>query len=129
MPAPKAVLCDLADLGLDPKKHHRRTATDGRLSQASTNLPVETTPPKEALKQLAKPVVAAVTAPPVTPKAVEKKPDPAKVEPPKNKEKVQPEAVKAAPVTEEKAAVVKPVKLDKPEATTAVETAAEPKKD
>lgn len=66
MPSPKAVLRDVADLGLDPKARHVTTMKNGRLSRAATD---EVLSVKEDLFVEEPPVVVEQQTVPVTPVA------------------------------------------------------------
>lgn len=107
MPAPKAVLRDIADLGLDPAQAY--TVTNKVGGQNGGRL---TTAPKAGAKHdgfalRGAVVVPTVETPKVEPKAeakVEKKPEPAKVDPPKVEEKAPAEPVKVEAAVEEKPA-------------------------
>lgn len=125
MPANKAVLRDIHDLGLDPRVAHGLTTHDGRLTatpKAGQHINQRELPKKEALTSEPMKVAAAPTLPTalpvppvkVEPKAEDKKPEPVKAAPaPKKKEEPKPEASKAEAKLEEK----------KPVAPAAVETA------
>lgn len=96
MPSPKAVLRDIADLGLDPTVAHRHTKANGRILGPGEPAPAEE-PLKLALKKLP-----------------EKKAEPAKVEPSKTEEKAPEEPKKVAATVETKVET-KPEKLAKKE--------------
>ncbi len=140
MPAPKAVLRDIHDLGLDPAKPWIVTDKGGRLTstpkaaavhagvhinQMTVHKPVDTAPAKveekapEPPKEPEKKVE--VAPPPAPPKVEVKAPEPVKVEekkpePPKTEDKVEAkkeEPKPVAPVAEAPKPVEKPAD-DKP---------------
>lgn len=103
MPAAKAVLRDIADIGLDPRIAHTRCATDGRLAApvVPTNVAVQSSPEPCPEPQ-------SEAEPDVLPE------EHTLVEPPQEPEVIVPEEKKPVEKAPEKAPVVDPKKALKP---------------